>query len=72
MSFRQPPDDVLFNRATDAIESGKYAVARLSLQTLINTYPASEHVPEAKKLLQDSRMPACDGFADCPSMPPSR
>lgn len=73
MNFSQPPDDVLFNRAADAMEKGKYDVARLSLQTLINTYPDSEHVSEAKKMLRDRRMPSCGEFvtagSDCASNP---
>ncbi len=42
------PDKVLFDRAMDAMKHNKYDVARLSLQTLINTYPDSEYVARAK------------------------
>ena len=48
------PDKVLFDRATDAINHGKYDVARLSLQTLINTYPDSEYIARAKLAIGDS------------------
>ena len=48
------PDKVLFDRATDAIKHGKYDVARLSLQTLINTYPDSEYIARAKLAIGDS------------------
>jgi outer membrane protein assembly factor BamD len=48
------PDKVLFDRATDAMKHGKYDVARLSLQTLINTYPDSEYVARAKLAIGDS------------------
>ena len=48
------PDKVLFDRAEDAIKHGKYDVARLSLQTLINTYPDSEYVARAKLAIGDS------------------
>ena len=48
------PDKVLFDRATDAIKHGKYDIARLSLQTLINTYPDSEYVARAKLAIGDS------------------
>jgi outer membrane protein assembly factor BamD len=48
------PDKVLFDRATDAMKHGKYDVARLSLQTLINTYPDSEYIARAKLAIGDS------------------
>src|SRR5271157_5629671 len=48
------PDKVLFDRAMDAMKHGKYDVARLSLQTLINTYPDSEYIARAKLAIGDS------------------
>jgi len=48
------PDKVLFDRAMDAMKHNKYDVARLSLQTLINTYPDSEYVARAKLAIGDS------------------
>lgn len=48
------PDKVLFDRAMGAMQSRKYDVARLSLQTLINTYPDSEFVARAKLAIGDS------------------
>ena len=48
------PDKVLFDRAEDAMKHSKYDVARLSLQTLINTYPDSEYVARAKLAIGDS------------------
>ena len=48
------PDKVLFDRAEEAISHGKYDVARLSLQTLINTYPDSEYIARAKLAIGDS------------------
>ncbi len=45
---------MLFDRATDAMKHGKYDVARLSLQTLINTYPDSEYIARAKLAIGDS------------------
>ena len=48
------PDKVLFDRAEDAMKHGKYDIARLSLQTLINTYPDSEYVARAKLAIGDS------------------
>ena len=48
------PDKVLFDRAMDAMKHGRYDVARLGLQTLINTYPDSEYVARAKLAIGDS------------------
>src|SRR3954471_13380698 len=48
------PDKVLFDRAMEAMKHGKYDVARLSLQTLINTYPDSEYIARAKLSVGDS------------------
>src|SRR5271165_3625501 len=48
------PDKVLYDRAMDAMKHGKYDVARLSLQTLINTYPDSEYIARAKLAIGDS------------------
>jgi outer membrane protein assembly factor BamD len=48
------PDKVLFDRAEEAIKHSKYDIARLSLQTLINTYPDSEYVARAKLAIGDS------------------
>lgn len=48
------PDKVLFDRAMEAMKSRKYDVARLSLQTLINTYPDSEYIARAKLAIGDS------------------
>ena len=48
------PDKVLFDRALEAMKANKYDVARLSLQTLINTYPESEFLARAKLGVADS------------------
>lgn len=48
------PDKVLFDRAMQAMKSSKYDVARMTLQTLINTYPDSEFVARAKLAIGDS------------------
>ena len=48
------PDKVLFDRAMDAMKHGKYDVARVTLQTLINTYPDSEYIARAKLSIGDS------------------
>src|SRR5437667_7228678 len=48
------PDKVLYDRSMDAMKKGKYDVARITLQTLINTYPDSEYVARAKLSVADS------------------
>ena len=48
------PDKVLFDRAMDAMQHGRYDVARITLQTMINTYPDSEYVARAKLAVGDS------------------
>ena len=49
------PDKVLFDRATENIQRGRYTEARLALQTLINTYPDSEYLAKAKLAVADSQ-----------------
>src|SRR3954465_7460025 len=48
------PDKVLFDRSMDALKHNKFDVARLTLQTLINTYPDSEFIARAKLAVADS------------------
>src|ERR1700689_1679526 len=48
------PDKVLFDRAMDAMKHNKFDVARMTLQTLINTYPDSEFIARAKLAVADS------------------
>jgi outer membrane protein assembly factor BamD len=48
------PDKVLYERAMDDIKRGHQEVGRLSLQTLINTYPDSEYLAKAKLAIADS------------------
>ncbi|MGD0214931.1 MAG: outer membrane protein assembly factor BamD [Terriglobales bacterium] len=48
------PDKVLFDRAMDAMKHNRFDVARMTLQTLINTYPDSEFVARAKLGVADS------------------
>ena len=48
------PDKVLFDKAMDAMRHNRFDVARLTLQTLINTYPDSEYVARAKLAIGDS------------------
>src|SRR2546430_3773907 len=48
------PDKVLFDRAIEALKKGKYDTTRITLQTLINTYPDSEYIARAKLAIGDS------------------
>ncbi|HZU24567.1 MAG TPA: outer membrane protein assembly factor BamD [Bryobacteraceae bacterium] len=50
----QQPDKVLFDRAVNDIEHGRYEVARITLNTLINTYDQSEYMAKAKLAIADS------------------
>ena len=50
----QQPDKVLFDRAIRDIERGRYEVARISLNTLMNTYESSEYLAKAKLAVADS------------------
>lgn len=45
------PDRVLFQRAMCALEHNHVDVARLTIQTLVNTYPNSRAAKKAKRLL---------------------
>jgi outer membrane protein assembly factor BamD len=48
------PDKILYEKAAHEIERGRYDVGRLTLQTLINTYPDSEYLAKAKLTIADS------------------
>ncbi len=48
------PDKVLFDRAMDAMKHNRFDVSRITLQTLINTYPDSEYIARAKLAVADS------------------
>lgn len=50
----QQPDKVLFDKAVHDIEHGHYETARLTLNTLINTYDTSEYLAKAKLAIADS------------------
>ncbi len=50
----QQPDKVLFDKAVHDIEKGHFEVARLTLNTLINTYDTSEYLAKAKLAVADS------------------
>jgi outer membrane protein assembly factor BamD len=48
------PDKALYDKAEDAVKRGHYDVARLDLQTLLNTYPDSQYQMRAKLAIADS------------------
>jgi outer membrane protein assembly factor BamD len=48
------PDKILYDKAIDDIKHGRHEVGRLSMQTLINTYPDSEYLAKAKLAIADS------------------
>ena len=48
------PDKELYDKAMIALKKGRYDVARLDLQTLLNTYPDSEFRMRAKLAVGDS------------------
>ena len=50
----QQPDKVLFDKAIHDVEHSRYEIARLTLQTLINTYDTSEYLAKAKLAIADS------------------
>jgi outer membrane protein assembly factor BamD len=50
----QQPDKVLFDKSVKDIEHGRYELARLTLNTLINTYDSSEFLAKAKLAIADS------------------
>src|SRR5579862_175180 len=50
----QQPDKVLFDKAMTALKKGRYDVARLDLQTMLNTYPDSEYRMRAKLAVGDT------------------
>jgi len=47
-------DKVLYDKAMNDIKHARYDTARLSLETLINTYPDSEYLAKAKLAIADS------------------
>ena len=48
------PDKELYDKAMTALHKGRYDVARLDLQTLLNTYPDSEYRMRAKLSVGDT------------------
>ncbi len=48
------PDKVLYDRGLEDVNRGKHVIGRLTLQTLIATYPDSEYLAKAKLAMADS------------------
>ncbi len=48
------PDKQLYDKALIAVKRGRFDVARLDLQTLLNTYPDSQYMMRAKLAIADS------------------
>src|SRR6185437_14397142 len=48
------PDKILYDRALNDYQHGRYTESRLALQTLINSYPDSEYLAKAKLAVADS------------------
>lgn len=50
----EQPDKILFDKAIGDMEKGRYEIARLTLQTLMNTYDTSEYLAKSKLAYADS------------------
>ena len=61
------PDKALFDHAVSALADNWFDVARMTLQTLLNTYPDSEYADRAIQVLQDPRMALCNGAWTTPT-----
>lgn len=54
LSASQEPDKILYTKAVEDIGNKRFNVARITLQTLINTYPDSDYLANAKLAIADS------------------
>ncbi len=50
----EQPDKILFDKAVKDIEKGRYEIARITLNTLLNTYESSEFSAKAKLAVADA------------------
>ncbi|MEO5926601.1 MAG: outer membrane protein assembly factor BamD [Bryobacteraceae bacterium] len=48
------PDKILFDKAVKDIEKGRYEIARITLNTLLNTYESSEFAAKSKLAVADA------------------
>ena len=60
-----PHDEARFERGSDVVDQGHFDVARLTFQTLINTYPDSPYADKARLAFQGQQLATCgdDGNA---------
>jgi outer membrane protein assembly factor BamD (BamD/ComL family) len=62
-------DEMLFERATAAIQQQRFTIANVMLRTLVATYPDSEYADRARLMLQDPRIARCgEGFSTTPDL----
>ncbi|MBI1738645.1 MAG: outer membrane protein assembly factor BamD [Acidobacteria bacterium] len=54
LSQSAEPDKILYEKAVADLQKGRHEIGRLTLQTLINTYPDSEYLAKAKLAIADS------------------
>ena len=50
----EQPDKILFDKAIKDLEKGRYEIARITLNTLINTYDSSEFLAKSKLAIADA------------------
>ncbi|MFB3126134.1 MAG: outer membrane protein assembly factor BamD, partial [Candidatus Acidiferrales bacterium] len=50
----QEPDRILYEKSLEDIKNKRFEVARLTLQTLLNAYPDSDFLADAKLAIADS------------------
>src|SRR5580704_4879219 len=50
----QQPDKILYDKAIRDLEKGRYEIARITLNTLMNTYESSEYMAKAKLAVADA------------------
>src|SRR5512141_2543856 len=50
----QQPDKILYDKAIKDLEKGRYEIARITLNTLVNTYESSEYLAKAQLAIADA------------------
>ena len=50
----QQPDKILFDKGIKDLEKGRYEIARITLNTLMNTYESSEYMAKSKLAIADA------------------
>lgn len=54
VSPNEQPDKILYEKSVAELKHGRFDIGRLTLQTLLNTYPDSEYLAKAKLAIADS------------------